>query len=61
MGLLTSLLEVQVEQGRAEIFYGTALNHFLEVIFCGFYAVADSAYTLSYSLLVPFSGINKKS
>ena len=46
--------------GDSRAFYGTALQHFLEVIPRGFYVVADSAYTLSSSLLVPFSGADKK-
>ena len=46
--------------GDSRAFYGTALKHFLEVIPRGFYVVADSAYTLSSSLLVPFSGADKK-
>jgi DDE superfamily endonuclease len=45
--------------GDTRVFaYGTALQHFLEVIPRGFYVVADSAYTLSSTLLVPFSGAN---
>jgi hypothetical protein len=46
--------------GDSRAFYGMALQHFLEVIPRGFYVVADSAYTLSSSLLVPFSGADKK-
>jgi hypothetical protein len=46
--------------GDSRAFYGTALQNFLEVIPCGVCVVADSAYTLSSTLLVPFSGADKK-
>jgi len=39
--------------------YGTALSDFLQDIPCGFYIVADSAYTLSSSLLVSYTGSDK--
>jgi len=45
--------------GESRAFYGTALSDFLQDIPCGFYIVADSAYTLSSSLLVPYTGSDK--
>jgi hypothetical protein len=41
-------------------FYGSSLKDFLDEIPRGFYAVGDSAYTLSSSLLVPYTGADKK-
>jgi hypothetical protein len=46
--------------GDSRAFQGTALNYFLQEIPRGFYVVGDSAYTLSSSLLVPYSGAVKK-
>jgi len=45
--------------GDSRAFYGTALSDFLQDIPCGFYIVADSAYTLSSSLLVSYTGSDK--
>jgi len=46
--------------GDSRAFYGTGLKAFLEVIPRGFYVVADAAYTLTTTLLIPFSGGDKK-
>jgi hypothetical protein len=45
--------------GDSRAFYGTALSNFIQNIPCGFYLVGDSAYTLSSSLLVPYTGSDK--
>ena len=45
--------------GDSRAFYGTALSDFLQDIPRGFYIVADSAYTLSSPLLVPYTGDDK--
>jgi hypothetical protein len=46
--------------GDSRGFYGTALKHFWKLSLMGFYVVADSAYTLSSSLFVPFAGVDKR-
>ena len=46
--------------GDSRAFYGSSLKDFLDEIPRGFYAVGDSAYTLSSSLLVPYTGADKK-
>ncbi len=46
--------------GDSRAFHGTALSYFLQGIARGFYLVGDSAYTLSSSLLVPYTGSDKK-
>jgi hypothetical protein len=46
--------------GDSRAFHGTALSYFLQEIPRGFYVLGDSAYTLSSSLLVPFTGSDKK-
>ncbi len=46
--------------GDSRAFHGTALSYFLAEIQHGFYVVGDSAYTLSSSLLVPYTGSDKK-
>jgi len=45
--------------GDSWAFYGTALSNFLQNIPHAFYIVADSTYTLSSSLLVPYTGSDK--
>jgi len=42
--------------GDSRAFHGTALSYFLHEIPQGFYLLGDSAYTLSSSLLVPYTG-----
>jgi hypothetical protein len=46
--------------GDSRAFYGSSLKDFLDEIPRGFYTVDDSAYTLSSSLLVPYTGADKK-
>jgi hypothetical protein len=46
--------------GDRMAFHGTALSYFLQEIPWGFYLLRDSAYTLSSSLLVPYTGADKK-
>jgi len=45
--------------GDSRAFYGTALSNFIQNIPSGFYLVGNSAYTLSSSLLVPYTGSDK--
>ena len=46
--------------GDSRAFYGTKLDTFLKGIPDGFYAVADNAYTLSATLIIPYSGSDKR-
>jgi len=46
--------------GDSRAFHGTALNHFLHDIPRGFYVVGDAAYSLSATLLIPYSGADKR-
>jgi hypothetical protein len=46
--------------GDSRAFYGAALSNFLQEIPRGFYVVGDAAYTLSSSLLVPYTGGDKR-
>jgi len=46
--------------GDSRAFYWSALSNFLQDIPHCFYNVADSTYTLSSSLLVPYTGSDKK-
>jgi len=46
--------------GDSRAFHGTALSYFLQEIPRGFYLVGDAAYTLSSTLLIPFSGADKR-
>jgi hypothetical protein len=45
--------------GDSKAFYGTRLATFLQEIPAGYYIVADNAYTLSATLLIPYSGNDK--
>jgi len=46
--------------GASQAFYGTSLHSLLSTLPEGYYIVADNAYTLSKSLLVPYSGNDKR-
>jgi hypothetical protein len=46
--------------GDSRAFHGTALNHFLHEIPQGFYVVGDAAYSFSATLLIPYSGADKR-
>ena len=46
--------------GDSRAFYGTKMDEFLKALPQGFYAVADNAYTLSATLLIPYSGSDKR-
>jgi hypothetical protein len=46
--------------GDSRSFHGSSLKEFLDILPRGFYLVGDSAYTLSSSLLIPYSGADKK-
>ncbi len=46
--------------GDSKAFYGTRLDTFLKSSGHGYYAVADNAYTLSATLLIPYSGSDKR-
>lgn len=46
--------------GDSKAFYGTRLATFLAEISPGYYVVADNAYTLSATLLIPYSGNDKR-
>jgi hypothetical protein len=46
--------------GDSKAFYGTSLHSLLSTLPEGYYIVADNAYTLSKSLLVPYSGNDKR-
>jgi hypothetical protein len=46
--------------GDTRAFHGTALNAFLQKIPRGYYVVGDAAYTLSVTLLVPYTGADKR-
>ncbi len=46
--------------GDSRDFRGTASSYFLQEIPSDFYVLGDSAYTLSSSLLVPFTGSDKE-
>ena len=46
--------------GDSKECYGTRLDTFLKSIGHGYYAVADNAYTLSATLLIPYSGSDKR-
>jgi hypothetical protein len=46
--------------GDSQAFYGTKLDVLLKGIPHGFYDVADNAYTLSATLIIPYSGNDKK-
>ncbi len=46
--------------GDSKVFYGTLLDTFLKSIQPGCYVVADNAYTLSATLLIPYSGSDKR-
>jgi hypothetical protein len=46
--------------GDSEEFYGTRLDTFLKSIQPGYDAVANNSYTLSATLLIPYSGSDKR-
>lgn len=46
--------------GDSRAFHGTALNAFLQEIPRGYYVVGDAAYSLSATLLVPYTGADKR-
>ena len=46
--------------GDSKAFYGTSLDSFLKELPIGFYIVADNAYTITNSLLIPYSGNDRR-
>jgi hypothetical protein len=55
-------LSIQCPGGTddSRAFYGTKLDDFWKKIPDGFSAVADNAYTLSATLIIPYSGSDKR-
>jgi hypothetical protein len=49
------LCRIQVPPAASKAFYGTRLATFSAEISTGYYVVADNAYTLSVTLLIPYS------
>ncbi len=54
------LIQCPGETGDSRVFYGTKMDEFLKALPQGFYAVADNAYTLSATLIIPYSGSDKR-